>query len=221
MLKNIVLAVICGFIFTNASAQNEEVSRWSVSGSAIPHLIGYGINFPPTILGITFINDHDFSIKPAAQIKAEYRLFKEITLQGGLGCNMSLLGIGYNDPTIYFLELPMQVNWYLIDRRHFQAYISVGDVSSYINAKAYAYEFPILQENINPKVQTIDYQNYLQFALGFQLKTSPQWCFYLSPLYRLALINYKPEDYETNLFSKRMLGLEIGAKYNFLKKSAN
>ena len=224
------------------SAQEENNSKWSVSGSIIPHFTSnfeFGLMGPEKGLGITYYYPERIPI-PGIDFKAEYEILKGVSLRAGLGY------IIYNTPIIkwdiytinveggenlvydienadvHILELPSSLNYYILDKKHYRAYVSIGDVSSFAIAKTY----PDPRDYKIKGIQTTIYQNYLQFALGFELRAKSPWSFYFSPMYRMALVNYHDAvHYDIwaypNVFYERMLGIEIGAKYHFLKKKTN
>ncbi len=225
-----------------ASAQEENNSRWSVSGGLIPHFTGdywSGIVGIQNGLGINYYYP-SLNTLPAADFKIDYEVLKNFSLEAGVGYllyntsivkwdiySMNVEG-GWNldydieNANIHILELPCSLNYYALNKKHYRAYASIGDVSSFAVAKTYpdAYDYKIQVG------QTTIYQNYLQFALGFEMKASQKWSYYFSPMYRMALVNYHDvAHYDIyaypNVFYERMLGLELGAKYHILAKSAN
>src|ERR1017187_320304 len=211
-------------------SQNENRSKWSVSASFIPHLTGD--IYPQTGIGIPFNPVfYNYYLKPAMQIKVGYLLLNRLSLEAGIGYNIfttdiiqinryqfsDMLYSGIPDENIHMLELPGSVRYDILNKKHYEVYVSVGDVSS----------FEIAETNTDRSfsvkgIQTTIYQNYLQFALGFEFKTKTQLSFYASPLYRMAMVNYHDSQHYDiyaypNVFYERMLGLELGAKYHFLK----
>lgn len=226
--------IVCLFLYQMASAQEQFASKWAVSGSITPHFTNeyWSVFSPMKGIGITYQQ----TFKPAVNFNAIYKPFRHLSLQAGFGYNIYNTPIIQLNPylaeyendyaiysgqiasnaTIHLLELPGIINYNVIDKKKYGVFLSFGDVSSFVIAEANAADY-------GPRVQTTIYQNYLQFALGFELKTKTRWSFYASPMYRIAMVNYHDtQHYDIyaypNVFYDRMLGLELGAKYNFLKK---
>lgn len=238
MVKRVLYIIIISLLtFKTVLAQEDNGSKWSITGGVTPHFTSnYGSVFLPHP-GLEITTQYTF--EPAIYFNACYKPFKHLSLQAGIGYNI------YNTPIIelnpyleeyendyeihsgeianaiiQMLELPGTINYYILDKKKYGLYISVGDISSFMIAKTY------FQSGLPIKgVQTTIYQNYLQFAFGFELKAKPRWSFYASPLYRIALVNYHDTvHYDIyaypNVFYDRMLGMELGARYHFLKKKA-
>jgi len=239
------LIFVLAVIFQGGSlfAQTDSISKWSFSANILPHLKSgyyYGFTQPEKGLGISAYALLYPPIKiplPAVDFKAEYALFKKVSLQAGIGYvryntqikkyniylrdaeGGRLLIDGTENATIHILELPASVNYYFANNEFFKAFVCAGDVSSFIMDETNAGDF-----GTGPnKVHTTIYQNYLQLALGIEMKTRHTWDWYFSPTYRIAMVNYYDQIHYNiyafpNVFYERMLGLEIGMKFNKLKK---
>jgi len=240
MLKNAILAFICVFILLKATAQNEGISNWSVSGSITPNI---SLDYMASLKENAFSYGYrTYSmIKPAINLYLEYQPNNLVLLRGGVGYyyfdsyiyrsyvvpdNWWLSTYSSYAATIHYLEVPLIANFYLAKTKQCKFYVSIGDISS----------FEIAQTNIGGEswdlegsppvpgpIGTLAYQNYIQLGLGFEHKFSSNWSCFVNPIYRFALINYYTKGYENRTPSaayQTLTGIELGAKYNFLKPKA-